>query len=233
MDRTHLRAWGGRLFLRAFEFGFLALLWGPPSFQGWNLALRSLDFPPCAAIYCPLVLFSLLFLGFSVWRLVRRFEELRVCGCSRCSKGSEEPVVDTIGSPKWGYRNCNGREGVSDLLDESEEEEGDEDGKEEEGDDGDEVMKLRKVIRAKAVRELEKERIAAASAAEEAMAKIFWLQNEKNFVEREARQYREIAEQKKAYDQQYIEQLQWHIEKLESEKRGDSSRWAEDRGYGE
>lgn len=256
--RTHLQSRGGVLVFLAFEFGLLALLWGSPSSQNWNLALGSLDFASVNTIYSLFVLLLLLFLGFSAWRLGRRFEELEtVLGqfqkltadrrrglgssgvvCAFCGskfqswkgylggsfKGGKEPVVEGTCSLKWECRNCNGRSGMKDLSDEPEAEEGAEDGEEEEGFDGDELMKLTKEIekerrlRAEAVRQLEEERRAAASAADEAMAKILSLQNEKASVEREARRYREIAEQRKAYDQQYIEQLQWLIEKLESEK---------------
>lgn len=48
--------------------------------------------------------------------------------------------------------------------------------------------------------ELEKERNAAASAADEAMAMILRLQEEKATVEMEARQYQRIIEEKSAYD---------------------------------
>lgn len=249
----------GLLFFLAIEFGLVALLWASPASQDWNLALGSLDIPlPSGAIYGLVVLFPLLFLGFRVWHLGRRMEELeRVFGqfrnapadrrgelgfggsvCPSCgskiqsckgflcgsSKGSKVAVVERTCSLKWEGRNSFGRSGMKDLSDDFEEEEGEKDNKEEEGFDGDEVMRLRNEImnerrlRAEAGRELEEERKAAASAADEATAKIMWLQNEKAFLEREARQYREISEQRKEYDQQYIKDLQWLIEKLESEK---------------
>jgi hypothetical protein len=65
-----------------------------------------------------------------------------------------------------------------------------------------------------ALEELEKERRAAASAADETMAKIACLRNEKALVEREARQDREIAQQKQMYDRHVIESLQWMINKF-------------------
>ncbi|KAF0890429.1 hypothetical protein E2562_002806 [Oryza meyeriana var. granulata] len=69
-------------------------------------------------------------------------------------------------------------------------------------------------LREAALEELEKERRAAASAADEAMAKIACLRNEKALVEREARQFREMAQQKQMYDRQLIESLQWVIQRF-------------------
>lgn len=66
-------------------------------------------------------------------------------------------------------------------------------------------------LREAALEELEKERRAAASAADEAMAKIACLRNEKALLEREARQFQEMAQQKQMYDRQMIESLQWVI----------------------
>ncbi|EOX98630.1 hypothetical protein QUC31_015069 [Theobroma cacao] len=86
------------------------------------------------------------------------------------------------------------------------------------------VMALRKLVklerrRAKAAcQELEKERIAAASAADEAMAMILRLQNEKSSMEIDANQYKRMAGQKQEYDQQVIESLQWIVMKHESER---------------
>ena len=48
--------------------------------------------------------------------------------------------------------------------------------------------------------ELEKERSAAATAADEAMAMILRLQEEKAIIEMEARQYQRMIEEKSAYD---------------------------------
>lgn len=66
--------------------------------------------------------------------------------------------------------------------------------------------------------ELEKERMAAASAAEETMAMILRLQNEKSCIEIQANQYRRMAEQKQRYDEEVIQSLQWIIMKHESER---------------
>lgn len=89
------------------------------------------------------------------------------------------------------------------------------------------VMKLRKElvkereVRAWSEMELEKERRAASSAADEAMAKILLLSNEKGLVEREARMYREMAEQKQAYDREVIDNLKWIISRLQEENLED------------
>ncbi|KAH1030934.1 hypothetical protein J1N35_043108 [Gossypium stocksii] len=85
------------------------------------------------------------------------------------------------------------------------------------------VMALRKLVKIErrrtkaAYRELEKERAAASSAADEAMAMILRLQNEKSSVEIDANQFKRMAEQKQEYDQQVIESLQWIVMKHESE----------------
>uniref|UniRef100_A0A0D9ZLS6 GTD-binding domain-containing protein n=1 Tax=Oryza glumipatula TaxID=40148 RepID=A0A0D9ZLS6_9ORYZ len=86
--------------------------------------------------------------------------------------------------------------------------------------EGGSVERLRRRLAAErrrreaALEELEKERRAAASAADEAMAKIACLRNEKALVEREARQFREMAQQKQMYDRQQIESLQWVIQRI-------------------
>ncbi|XWS54599.1 hypothetical protein CRYUN_Cryun10bG0102500 [Craigia yunnanensis] len=86
------------------------------------------------------------------------------------------------------------------------------------------VMALRKLVKIERIRtkaacqELEKERIAAASAADEAMAMILRLQSEKSSTEIDANQYKRMAEQKQEYDQQVIESLQWIVMKHESER---------------
>nr|GMC78505.1 protein FLOURY 1-like [Ipomoea batatas] len=85
------------------------------------------------------------------------------------------------------------------------------------------VMTLRKMVRmerrkAKSVHlELEKERMAAASAAQEAMAMILRLQNEKSMIEMESRQYKSLAEEKQLHDQEVIQSLQWLVLKHEAE----------------
>ncbi|XP_050206529.1 uncharacterized protein LOC126656094 [Mercurialis annua] len=57
-----------------------------------------------------------------------------------------------------------------------------------------------KVARAALYQELEKERAAAATAADEAMAMILRLQEDKASIEMEARQYHRVIEEKFAYD---------------------------------
>lgn len=77
------------------------------------------------------------------------------------------------------------------------------------------VTTLRKLVKIErqradsACEELERERRASESAAEEAMAMILRLQSEKSSVEMEANQFRRMAEQKQQYAHEVIESLQW------------------------
>lgn len=77
------------------------------------------------------------------------------------------------------------------------------------------VEKLRKLVMIERERgnaayvELEKERMAAATAAEETMAMILRLQKEKSVIEMEAHQYRRLADEKQLHDQEVIESLRW------------------------
>ncbi|CAI0473644.1 unnamed protein product [Linum tenue] len=93
-----------------------------------------------------------------------------------------------------------------------------------EEDDEFDVLALRRLVRNERRRavgaqlELEKERMAAASAADEAMAMILRLQNEKSSSEMDAKQYRRVAEQKQEYDREVIQSLQWIIMKHEYER---------------
>lgn len=86
------------------------------------------------------------------------------------------------------------------------------------------VMVLRRLVKIErqraisALMELEKERMAAASAANEAMGMILRLQSEKSVIEIEANQYRRMAEQKQDYDKEVIQSLQWIVMKHESER---------------
>nr|XP_007159168.1 hypothetical protein PHAVU_002G214800g [Phaseolus vulgaris]ESW31162.1 hypothetical protein PHAVU_002G214800g [Phaseolus vulgaris] len=86
------------------------------------------------------------------------------------------------------------------------------------------VMTLRKLVKTERVKanaactDLETERTAAASSAEEAMAMILRLQNEKSAAEIQATQFRRMAEQKLDYDQEVIESLQWTITQHEVQK---------------
>ncbi|XP_039070987.1 myosin-binding protein 3-like [Hibiscus syriacus] len=66
--------------------------------------------------------------------------------------------------------------------------------------------------------ELEKERSAAASAADEAMAMILRLQEEKAAIEMEAKQYRRTIEAKSAYDAEEMNILKEIMIRREREK---------------
>ncbi|KAJ4841745.1 hypothetical protein Tsubulata_003031 [Turnera subulata] len=66
--------------------------------------------------------------------------------------------------------------------------------------------------------ELEKERSAAASAADEAMAMILRLQEEKSLIEMEARQYQRMKEEKSAYDLEEMSILKEILLRREKEK---------------
>ncbi|KAJ4716756.1 myosin-binding protein 3-like [Melia azedarach] len=86
------------------------------------------------------------------------------------------------------------------------------------------VMALRKLVKIErqranmALMELEQERMAAASAADEAMAMILRLQSGKSAIEIEANQYHRLAEQKQEYDREVIQSLQWIVMKHEAER---------------
>lgn len=66
--------------------------------------------------------------------------------------------------------------------------------------------------------ELEKERCAAASATDEAMAMILRLQEEKALIEMEARQYQRMTEEKSAYDAEEMNILKEILLRREREK---------------
>ncbi|KAJ4832462.1 hypothetical protein Tsubulata_016014 [Turnera subulata] len=91
-------------------------------------------------------------------------------------------------------------------------------------DEESDVMALRRLVKTERMRakmasaELEKERLAAATAAKEAMAMILRLQSEKSAMEIEANQFRKLAEQKLEYYEQVIESLRWDAMEDESEK---------------
>ncbi|XP_015574167.2 protein FLOURY 1-like [Ricinus communis] len=86
------------------------------------------------------------------------------------------------------------------------------------------VMALRRLVKIERQRadmanlELEKERMASASAADEAMAMILRLQREKSCIEIESSHHYKLAEQMQEYDQEVIQSLQWIIVKYESER---------------
>ncbi|XP_065869785.1 protein FLOURY 1-like [Euphorbia lathyris] len=86
------------------------------------------------------------------------------------------------------------------------------------------VMALRRLVKIERYKaemanlELEKERMASSSAANEAMAMISRLQNEKSSIEIQANQFRRMAEQQQAYDKEVIQSWQEMIMRYESER---------------
>lgn len=79
-------------------------------------------------------------------------------------------------------------------------------------------LKEEHIARAALYIELEKERSAAATAADEAMAMILRLQEEKASIEIEARQYQRILEEKTVYDAEEMSILKEIIVRREMEK---------------
>lgn len=181
-----------------------------------------------------LVAVSLLFLAVSVWRLAKR------CAAVEGRVGSTDSAVRALhvggvvcavcGSKIRALKR--GRRGVERTRSEdssacpdkpvsrslaaefeqaADREEEDNAGETSDSEEGN-VQYLRRRLEV-ALEELEKERHAAASAADEAMAKIACLRSEKALVEREARQFQEMMKQKQMYDRQVIESLQWVIMK--------------------
>ncbi|CAM6049288.1 unnamed protein product, partial [Sphagnum compactum] len=67
--------------------------------------------------------------------------------------------------------------------------------------------------------ELEKERNAAATAANEAMAMITRLQEEKAVAQMEARQFQRMVEEKTIYDREAMEILKEVLARREEEKK--------------
>jgi PHD/YefM family antitoxin component YafN of YafNO toxin-antitoxin module len=90
--------------------------------------------------------------------------------------------------------------------------------------ENDETERLLKALRdereaqAALYHELEKERNAAATAANEAMAMITRLQEEKALVQMEARQFQRMVEEKTVYDQEAMEILKEVLARREEEK---------------
>ncbi|XP_076904147.1 uncharacterized protein LOC143559458 [Bidens hawaiensis] len=86
------------------------------------------------------------------------------------------------------------------------------------------VMSLRKHVKMERQRandaclEVERERMAAMTAAEAAMGMILRLQNEKSVVELEAQQHRRLSYEKQLHDQEVIRSLRWIVMKHESER---------------
>ncbi|KAL8188953.1 hypothetical protein R6Q57_029473 [Mikania cordata] len=103
----------------------------------------------------------------------------------------------------------------------------DEDDRKQEHCDEDEVfdvMTLRKLVKIERQRatdaylELEKERMASMTAADEAMGMILRLQNEKSVAELEAHQHRRLNHEKQLHDREVIRSLRWIVMKHESER---------------
>lgn len=86
------------------------------------------------------------------------------------------------------------------------------------------VLALRKLIKVErrransALLELEKDRMSAATAAEESMAMILRLQNEKSLIEMESNQYKRLVEEKLIYYQELIQSLKWLVMEHESDR---------------
>ncbi|WVZ85984.1 hypothetical protein U9M48_032837 [Paspalum notatum var. saurae] len=188
-----------------------------------------------------LVAVALLFLAVSVWRLARRCAAVEgLVGCADsavqglpvggvvCAVCGSKIQALKRGRRGVGRASSDSASGCPDkpvsrsLVAEFEQAAG----KEEEDDAGETSdaeegnvqylrrrLKEERLLKEVAFEELEKERQAAASAAEEAMAKIAFLRSEKALVEREARQSQELMKQKQMYDKQVIESLQWVIMK--------------------
>ncbi|CAH9080114.1 unnamed protein product [Cuscuta europaea] len=81
-----------------------------------------------------------------------------------------------------------------------------------------EALEEEKIARSSLYVDLEKERSAAATAAEEAMAMISRLQEEKAFIEMEARQYQRVIEEKSAYEENEMAILKEILVRRETEK---------------
>ncbi|XP_019419089.1 PREDICTED: myosin-binding protein 2-like isoform X1 [Lupinus angustifolius] len=141
-------------------------------------------------------------------------------GTPRFPFDSEGSKVETLG--KEGLKSSSGvkNKGYNGLDDGVEEKEKDDCIEDEVLD----VMTLRRLVKIERQRchaacaEIENERVAASSAAEEAMAMILRLQNEKSSIEIHANQFRRMVEQKQEYDQEVIEELRWAIMQHESQK---------------
>lgn len=188
-----------------------------------------------------LVAISLLFLAGSVWRLGKRcaaveglagsaqsaVQTLRVGGvvCAVCGSKIQAMKRGLRGAERTRSVSLNGcpdkpisRSLAPEFEQEADEDEEDNAGEISDSDEGNvqylrRRLKEERLLKEVALEELEKERLAAASAADEAMAKIACLHSEKALVEREARQLQEMANQKQLYDRQLIESLQWVITK--------------------
>jgi hypothetical protein len=233
---------GAAYFLFGSALGFFAMLQASESEVGgqWASAARWDALSRSVSAHHLFVAMFLLFLAAKVWRLGKRFDAVeglvgnagatvRVRGvvCTVCGttaralkKGSlGRPTLERVGSSGSSNKPVS-RSLASELELEAEAEDEDNASEEVNGAEEGNVESLRRRLarerrlKEAALEELEKERRAAASAADETMAKISCLRNEKALVEREARQYREFAQQKQMYDRHVIESLQWMINKF-------------------
>ncbi|KAF7843034.1 protein FLOURY 1-like [Senna tora] len=199
------------------------------SYAGCGFLLRG-SFLPVLNILGMLLIFVLCFkiLGFG-WLskgLMRYLYELQVCdskiGHFKC--GSLESLqnsnsLNNNNSPSSTENVSYNGDGDdnSDVLEQEEDGEG-------EVLDEDKVfdeMTLRKLVKIErrrandAYAELEMEREASASAADEAIAMIQRHQSEKSLVDLEAKQFRRVAEQAQSYDQEVVESLRSIIRRNE------------------
>ncbi|PKA47179.1 hypothetical protein AXF42_Ash017124 [Apostasia shenzhenica] len=170
----------------------------------WKSTLRSLPFPHYRVLIDLLLIFSLCFLAVAVRQLSRRCEELvSILQSSSklrngmCSEGGDRDSPDK----KLNNAGAEEEEEIVPMVAKLREE----------------IVRERR-IREEATEQLEQERRAARSAVDEMMMKIMLLQKEKGVVEMEARQIRELAEQKGAYDLELIENLKWIVLRHEVEK---------------
>ncbi|KAG6432994.1 hypothetical protein SASPL_104596 [Salvia splendens] len=90
---------------------------------------------------------------------------------------------------------------------------------------GSEVWALRKLVKMErrradaAVAEVERERAASATAAEEAMGMIQRLQREKNSIQMGYNQHRRLCEARDVHDEEVIQSLEWVLWRREAELR--------------
>jgi hypothetical protein len=230
-------------FLVGSTIGFLAMLHASePDVGGqWASAARWIALSRSVSAHHLFLAMFLLSLAAKVWRLGKRCDavegivgnaggtgRVRAVVCTVCGtkagapkKGSLGPTLERVGSTASACSNKPvSRSLASELeLEAAETEEEDNTSEANGAEEGNVEWLRRRLARERrlkeaALEELEKERRAAASAADEAMAKIACLRNEKALVEREARQFREMAQQKQMYDRQVIESLQWMISKF-------------------
>ncbi|KAJ0744008.1 putative GTD-binding domain, protein FLOURY 1 [Helianthus annuus] len=162
--------------------------------------------------------FSLKYLHFNVFNLgVLNWFCSRNCKCGLINfmNFSNPPMIDQWKEVKETV-NCRKTSGFDDQ----------DDGNQECYDEDEvfDVMSLRKLVKMERQRandtylELEKERMAATTAAEAAMEMILRLQNEKSAVELEAQRHQRLSHEKQLHDQEVIQSLRWIVMKHESER---------------